>query len=343
MMDFNYRDEYAKQLTAENISYLSRIYEYKGRQAFLGEEKIDTLKELKEPAKFNSIASFSRLNGITINDFRMKKLIGNVVPRQEQEKETAGYRDAWVWIHQNYTFLPFTPETVLELHKILYKYRGNFNKGSFRKSEHHSQTKFILNDVVPADEIPNAMKQVCGNFNEAIKERADPLLLIPMAILDIMRICPFSDGNERICLLLLKLLLDHNGFCVGNYSSLEKQIEESHGALIHATNNSLSGTGYGEVDYGPFTQYVLHIVADAYDEFFKQVRIFGNIELSKIDQIREITKNMERPFTKSDIRKQFRTVSEKTLQRAFEMLIQNNEIKKIGGGRYTTYIWNGAK
>jgi len=36
-------------------------------------------------------------------------------------------------------------------------------------------------------------------------------------------------------------------------------------------------------------------------------------------------------------------ISQITVQRAIDELVKNGEILKIGGGRYTSYVWNGEK
>ena len=48
-----------------------------------------------------------------------------------------------------------------------------------------------------------AMEQLCSNFIDAMEEgRYDPLVLVPMFILDFLCIHPFNDGNGRMSRLL---------------------------------------------------------------------------------------------------------------------------------------------
>ena len=62
--------------------------------------------------------------------------------------------------------------------------------------------------------------------------------------------------------------------------------------------------------------------------------------LSKPDRVREIIRNSTGKLTKAEIMVQCPDVSLKTVQRALEGLLESGEIIKIGGGRYTSYIWN---
>lgn len=86
------------------------------------------------------------------------------------------------------------------------------------------------------------MENICSAFNEAIAlEVIDPLLAIPMFILDFLCIHPFNDGNGRMSRLLTLLLLYRSGYIVGKYISIEKMIETQKIAII---------THYKKVQFG---------------------------------------------------------------------------------------------
>ena len=65
--------------------------------------------------------------------------------------------------------------------------------------------------------------------------------------------------------------------------------------------------------------------------------------LSKPDRVREIIKRTLGKITKTEIMQKCPDISQVTIQRALTALVQNKEIIKFGGGRYTTYIWNREK
>lgn len=72
------------------------------------------------------------------------------------------------------------------------------------------------------------MEELCRAFEEAMATgEIDPLLLIPMFILDFLCIHPFNDGNGRMSRLLTLLLLYRSGYIVGKYISIERMIENS--------------------------------------------------------------------------------------------------------------------
>ena len=63
-------------------------------------------------------------------------------------------------------------------------------------------------------------------------------------------------------------------------------------------------------------------------------------DLSKPDRIREVIKNKIGKITKKEIIEVCPDISKTTIERTLVNLQESNEIIKVGGGRYTSYIWN---
>ena len=61
---------------------------------------------------------------------------------------------------------------------------------------------------------------------------------------------------------------------------------------------------------------------------------------SKSDRVRAVIRENIGNITKGEIIKQCPDISKITVERALKEMIDNNEIIKIGGGRYTSYVWN---
>ncbi|HAZ05447.1 MAG TPA: cell filamentation protein Fic, partial [Acetobacterium sp.] len=79
-----------------------------------------------------------------------------------------------------------------------------------------------------AFETPDAVDRLTTTFIEAVNaDKYDPLLLIPMFVLDFLCIHPFNDGNGRLSRLLTLLILYRSGYIVGKYLSIEMIIENT--------------------------------------------------------------------------------------------------------------------
>ena len=168
----------------------------------------------------------------------------------------------------------------------------------------------------------------------------DPLLLIPIFILDFLCIHPFNDGNGRMSRLLTLLLLYRSGYIVGKYISIEKLISDTEETYYEALQASSYNWHEVTNDYAPFVTYMLGVLAAAYRAFESRVELLTTKGLSKPDRVREIIKNHLGKITKSEIMQKCPDISQITVQRALAGLIKSGEILKIGGGRYTSYTWN---
>ena len=351
MRTLNYRIEYQKLLSPEIVSYLAQIHEMKGQQNLFIEAQEDALSDLLEIAKIQSTEASNRIEGIITTSDRLKKLVlDKTTPKNRNEREIAGYRDVLNTIHESYDFIPVRPGMILQLHRDLYKFSDSVIGGSFKTSDNiiaeemPDGTKRVRFQPVPAWETSEAMGTLCNALQEASRDsKLDPLLLMPMFILDFLCIHPFNDGNGRMSRLLTLLLLYRSGYFVGKYISIERLIADSKETYYEVLQDSSTGWHEGENDYLPFVRYMLGVVIAAYREFASRVDILITRELSKPDRVREIIRSTTGRITKAQIMSQCPDISQKTVERALADMLKNGEIIKIGGGRYTSYTWNWEK
>ncbi len=345
MRDYNYKEKWHKLLTPEIVKKLTRINEYKGEQRLFIEAHKDELIELVEIAKIQSTEASNRIEGIFTADDRIKSLVqAKTTPRDRDEAEIAGYRDVLNTIHENYDYIPINANYILQLHRDLYKFLGSTEGGRFKTSDNIiRETDADGNECVrfrpvPAWETAPSIDELCKSYHEA-KSEADPLLLSLMFILDFLCIHPFNDGNGRMSRLLTLLLLYQSGFIVGKYISIERIIEESKETYYEVLQDSSINWHENENDYKPFVNYMLGVVVNAYKEFESRVELLTNPNLSKADRVREIIRKHIGTITKAELLNMNPDISDTTIQRALADLLKNGEIEKIGGGRYTKYVW----
>ncbi len=351
MRSFDYKKEYAKLLTPDIVALLSQIHEYKGQQNLFIEANRDALSTLVDIAKIQSTEASNRIEGIITTEDRLKKLVQDkTTPQNRSEREIAGYRDVLATIHENYDYIPIRPGMLLQLHRDLYKFSGNSIGGQFKNSDNviaetlPDGSKKVRFQPLPAWETPSAITMLCDAFNEAIdQEQMDPLLLIPMFILDFLCIHPFNDGNGRMSRLLTLLTLYRSGYIVGKYVSIEKMIADSKETYYEVLQESSFGWYEETNEYAPFVRYMLGMVIASYRDFNSRVDLLISRGLSKPERIREIIKNTLGKITKTEIMEQCPDISQATVQRTLNDLLKNDDIIKIGGGRYTSYTWNREK
>lgn len=347
MRNYDLQNQWQKLLTPDIVSLLTQIHEFKGEQNLFIEANSDTLTQLLEIAKIQSTEASNRIEGIYTSDERLKKLVlDKTRPRTRNEQEIAGYRDVLSTIHESYEYIPLRPSMILQLHRDLYKFSGMSIGGSYKSSDNviaetdAEGNRTVRFQPVTAWETPEAISQACKAYDEAVQQGADPLLLIPMFILDFLCIHPFNDGNGRMSRLLTLLLLYRSGYIVGKYISIEKVIELSKETYYETLQQSSVGWHENENDYAPFVRYLLGTIVAAYRDFSSRVKLLVTSGLSKSDRIREIIKNTLGKITKTEIMEKCPDISQITVQRTLIELQKKNEIIKLSGGRYTAYIWN---
>lgn len=351
MRVFDYTKRWSKILTPEIVSLLTKIHEFKGEQNLFIESYADQLIELMEIAKIQSTEASNRIEGIYTSDERLKKLVmDKTTPKSRVEQEIAGYRDVLNTIHENYDYMPIKPGIILQLHRDLYRFMGPGSGGQFKitdnviTEEDSAGNKKVRFKPVPAWETSETMEALCKAFDESfLDELIDPLIIIPMFVLDFLCIHPFKDGNGRMSRLITLLLLYRSGYIVGKYVSIEKMIETTKESYYETLQESSVGWHEGENDYVPFVKYMLGVVVASYREFSSRVKLLTTAGLSKGNRIGEVIKQTVGTITKADIMKKCPDISQITIQRALIELQEQEKIIKIGGGRYTKYVWNWDK
>jgi Fic family protein len=348
MREFNYMAKWEKLLTPEIVGLLTQIHEFKGQQTLFIEAKADTLTQLMEVAKIQSTEASNRIEGIHTSDERLKKIVRDkTMPHNRNEQEIAGYRDVLATIHESHDYIPPKPSMLLQLHRDLYKYSGLGFGGQYKNSdniiaeEDEQGNQAVRFQPLPAWETPQAIEELCNAYEKSVGTgKIDPLLLIPMFVLDFLCIHPFNDGNGRMSRLLTLLLLYRSGYIVGKYISVEKAIENTKATYYEALYDASANWHEGTNDYAPFVKYTLGIIVSVYREFASRVELLTTGGVSKPERVRAIIENTLGKITKTQILEKCPDISTVTVQRALNDLQKSGEIIKLGGGRYTSYIWN---
>lgn len=346
MHNFEYKETPVRLLTPEIVSMLSTLHEFKGKQQLYIEAEPDVLSSLLEIAKIQSTKSSNRIEGIYTSDKRLHELVTErSEPRNRSEQEIAGYREVLATIHENYDYMMPRPNNILQMHRDLYSFSSTAIGGVWKNSdniieeEKEDGTKLVRFEPVPAFLTPEAMQNLCDNFVKATEDgEHDPLLLIPMFILDFLCIHPFNDGNGRMSRLLTLLLLYRSGYIVGKYISVEMLIEKAKETYYEALKDSSTGWHDNENNYLPFVRYYLGVLIKAYTEFMDRVEHLHNHKLSKSDRIKEYFDRKIGKITKAEIADYCPDISITTIERTLSELVKSGYIEKVGVGRASGYV-----
>ena len=328
------------------INLLTSIHEAKGRQEQYLSQEPEELQRLVEIAKVQSVESSNAIEGIRTSSTRIGQLVKEkTTPKNRDEEEIAGYRDALNLIHESFDVIPLKVNYILQLHRILFAHvRNASHAGKFNTAENFIQgTKgsgesFIIFKPLAPYETPLAMENLCEAYNQALADgKVDPLLLIPVFIHDFLCIHPFLDGNGRMSRLLTALLLYRSGYFVGRYISLEAKINSIKDLYYDALQESQEGWHEGKEDPSPFIQFSLSILNMAYMDFEKR----RDLVLGKktaIDMVLAVINDKMGRIRKKDLEEVCPSLSSSSIEKALQALVARGLLTKHEAGRSTYYL-----
>ena len=344
MRDFHYAAIREQKWDSEALGLIAAIYKEAGKQEMYLKQRPEELEKLVEIAKIQSTEASNAIEGIVTTSTRIRQLVEEkTAPRNRDEQEIAGYRDALSVIHENFDVIPITRNYILQLHKILYSHMNNPMAGQTKNVQNHisatypdGHTETLFTPLAPF-ETPEALDCICEEYNRTVGNmEAEPLILIPVFIHDFLCIHPFNDGNGRMSRLLTTLLLYRSGFYVGKYISLEAKIAKSKDLYYDALRQSQAGWHEGKEDAIPFIKYLLGIVLSAYRDFEER---FALVEKKQpaLEMVRQATLHKIGRFAKQDIRELCPSLSVSSVEGALRKLVASGELTREGSGKNTCY------
>jgi len=345
---FDYESLPQDLFVPEIVNIISIIHEYKGKQELYIASEPDILKSMLEIARIQSTGASNRIEGIFTSDKRLEELVkARAEPKNRSEQEIAGYREVLATIHENYEHMQVRPNIVLQLHRDLHAFRPAAIAGRWKNSDNIIEetdakgARRVRFAPASAFDTPEYMRALSDAFISAInREKYDPLLLIPVYVLDFLAIHPFNDGNGRMSRLLTLLLLYKAGYIVGKYVSIEMIIEKTKESYYEALYQSSLGWHENQNSYAPFVSYYLGVILNAYTEFQTRIEHVQHKGLSKPDRIRNLFVRRFDKLSKKDISVLCPDISISTIENALRELTHAGFIIKTGRGRSTSYFRN---
>lgn len=344
MRAFNYSAIKEQKWDSEILGLVAAIYKEAGKQELYLKQRPEQLEKLVDIAKVQSTEASNAIEGIVTTNTRIRQIVNEkTTPKNRDEQEIAGYRDALNIINDSFDAIPITQNYILQLHKIMYSHMNNPLAGRTKTVQNyisatypdgHTETLFI--PLAPY-ETPEALDRICEEYNRVIGNmELEPLIAIPIFIHDFLCIHPFNDGNGRMSRLLTALLLYRSGFYVGKYISLEAKIAKNKDLYYNSLAKSQTGWHEGNENAVPFIKYILGTILAAYKDFEERMSLVET-KLTTTETVRRASKNKIGRFNKQDIRELCPAISDSSIEGALRKLVATGELKKEGKGKSTCY------
>lgn len=350
MHKFDYCFIKTEVMTANLFSISNIISDLKEKASKKKQSKGKLFEKLETIAIKDSVRASNAIEGIHTTDNRIDEIVNNnSKPLTHDEEEIAGYRDAIVFIKENYEYLGFNEETIKKLHGMLFsRHTGSHKGGEYKKEDNiiaernkNGSIKKVVFKTVPAKDVEKQMKDFILAYQVARDDYEIPaLLLIPCVIVDFLAIHPFQDGNGRLSRLLTLLLLFKEGIDIGRYISFEKMIDEFKYNYYEALQSSQTNWHENKCNYQPFIVFTFQIIYECYKKINERFLILNKDKMSKKEIIEETIKQSLVPISKEEIHSLFPDISITTIEVELSNLQKLNKISKIGSFKNAKYLYN---
>jgi len=335
------------------LKIISQIDLFKGKWNIIEQKENKYLKELRRIATIESIGSSTRIEGSTLTDEEVKKLLTNIKItkfKTRDEEEVAGYYDTLKTVYENYENIDLSENSIKQLHGILLKH-------CVKDSRHRGTYKNLSNKVVA--NYPNGTQRVIFNMtdphlvnpqmhdllkwtkSELKKNEIHPLIVISVFIYEFLSIHPFQDGNGRLSRLLTTMLLLKNDYQFVQYVSFENLIEfkkkEYYQALMDGQKNRNKDTEIID-KWVIFFLTCITILIERLEKKYDIYKSKGGYLNDRQKKIKDFIKKRQ-PVKLNDISSQFQEISVNTIKKDLQYLKSENIIESIGKNKGTVYIF----
>jgi Fic family protein len=328
-----------ESIPAATSWYVADLGEARGKQDLFTKQSPQKLKVLRENAMIESAVSSNRIEGVTIDQARVKAVfLGKPALRDRNEEEVRGYRDALKLIHQQGRKLRVSEEIILNLHRMC---RGEIgDAGKYKEKDGDIVERYpngrerVRFRPVRAVKTPASMKELIDKWEQSLLERwVQPLIVMAAFNLDFLCIHPFRDGNGRVSRLLLLLQCYHLGYEVGRYISIERLIEENKERYYQTLEQSSQRWHEGKHDPWPYVNFVLYTLKTAYKEFEERVKQVTSPKGAKTELVMSAIGRKPGPFSVSEIQKECPIVSLDLVRSILKNLRSSGKVRCLGRGQ----------
>ncbi|WP_416864893.1 MAG: Fic family protein [Imperialibacter sp.] len=347
----NQKLEFGGDVFQQLMKLLSIIDSFKGNWQSIELKHSKHLKELRKIATIESIGSSTRIEGATLTDAEVEKLLKSLKITKlttREQQEVVGYFETLQVILDNYKDIALSERYIHQLHGMLLKHSG-------KDQSHKGQYKTLSNQVVAnypdgtqrtifkttdPSSTSREMEELLNWTDERLtKADMHPVMITAAFVYEFLSIHPYQDGNGRLSRLLTTLLLMQQGYGFIQYVSFEHIIEERkedyYRALMEGQKNRYKKTE--KIDR--WILFFLDCLSTLIKRLEAKYEVYSKLtkELNERQQaVLEFVKK-RKAVRMSEIEEAFKTHSRNTLKKDMAYLVNEGLLLKIGERKGTRY------
>ncbi len=338
-------------ITPEILSLIAELDEFKGAWRALGTLAPERLSALRRVATIESIGSSTRIEGSTLSDADVERLLSNLEIKTfetRDEQEVASHAQVMETVFANAGAIDITENHIKQLHRdlLVYSAKDERHRGEYKTSPNHvsafdpeGQEIGVIFETASPFDTPRLM----GELVEWIRKMLDtnamhPLLAIALFTVVFLEIHPFQDGNGRLSRVMTTLLLLRSGYAYVPYSSLESVIEQTKEGYYLALRSTQGTIRSDAPDWQPWSAYFLRALQQQKARLEKKIereRILIEMLPKLAIEILELTKQHGR-LTIGQIVK-ITGANRNTVKKHLQTLVTAKHLTQHGKGKGTWY------
>ena len=329
----------------------ARIDQFRGKWQFIEQKDNRYLRALRSLATIQSIGSSTRIEGSTLTNTEVERLLKSMKITQfktREEQEVVGYYEALELILDQFEFIELSVSNIKALHNSLMKHseKDQKHKGEFKKFSNQVVAKYldgtvrtIFNTTEPLL-VDKVMDELVEWTNSQLANKDfHKLFCIGTFVYEFLSIHPFQDGNGRLSRLLTSLLLLREGYGFVQYVSFENIIEltkkDYYRSLMAGQQNRNTE---GEI-IGEWMLFFLNSLETLYQKLEEKYSRYLNIGgyLNQRQQQLLAFIREKKDIKLADAVALFTDVSSRSVQRDLALLESEGLIEQSGRGKALIY------
>ncbi|MDR2475029.1 MAG: Fic family protein [Bacteroidales bacterium] len=334
------------------MQLIAAIDEYRGKWNVVEKRENSYLRELRKVATIESIGSSTRIEGASLTDEEIQKLLKDVKITQfktRDEQEVIGYYEVLELIFDNFSEIKLSESHIKQLHQLLLKHsnKDERHRGGYKNLPNKvvatyptGEQKTVFDTTEPAL-VENEMFEVVEWSNAQWEEKTiHPLLVLAVFIYEFLSIHPFQDGNGRLSRLLTTLFLLRQGYGFMQYISLENHMEKNkknyYDALMTAQRKRITQEDTIE-KWTLFFLESLKTLTEKLDKKYDAFKQKGGYLNERQKKVKDFV--LEQKTVKvADLSAAFPNISPNTLKKDLQYLRDEQILTAVGQGKGTVYM-----